>query len=75
MGCNCKDTAKEYVPPTATPQEWTPNRFLMNCKGCGLNRMLPRGIQLGDKFELVPCPKCNVAFRGIFRGDAVEEIQ
>lgn len=77
MGCPCRDKMPPDVAPAfASPEteQWVPNRFLINCKGCGLNRMLPKGIKEGDSFELVPCPKCATPFKGIFQVDQVEEV-
>lgn len=34
------------------------SRLLINCHACGLSRMLPEGLGVGDVFYLTPCPKC-----------------
>lgn len=41
---------------------------------CGLNRVLPEGLQNGDEFTLTPCPRCGNALRGRREGDGIREI-
>ena len=41
---------------------------------CGLTRMIPTGLKIGDIFTLVPCIKCGNAFKGRFVGNGVEQI-
>jgi len=36
-------------------------RHIINCPGCGMQRLLPVGIKAGESFELVVCPKCHSA--------------
>lgn len=33
-------------------------RLGINCSGCGTMRLLPEGIKVGDRFQLVTCPRC-----------------
>lgn len=40
----------------ATPGD----RLAVNCHGCGMLRLIPAEIKLGDVFQLVTCPKCAV---------------
>lgn len=48
-------------------------KLMINCY-CGLTRCLPDGLQIGDTFSLVTCPKCGSGLKGIFRGDQVEAL-
>jgi hypothetical protein len=38
-------------------------KLAINCF-CGLLRIVPPGLKVGDTFELAPCPKCHTPFRG-----------
>lgn len=55
------------------PQDYPPPRLAINCV-CGLKRLIPTGLKLDDIFDLVPCPKCGMAFKGQFKGDEVQEV-
>lgn len=71
MSCGCND---KKAKSTETPVESVPYQRLAITCNCGLFRMLPTGLQVGDEFELVPCPKCNVPFKGKFVGDGAEQL-
>lgn len=32
---------------------------------CGLARLLPEGLEVGDRVLLSPCPKCGAPFDGV----------
>lgn len=73
MGCGCGGAAKAAEVPMDTNQV---KLKVIQCKGCGISRCLPEGIQEDGLFELVPCPKCGVGFKGRFHSDilGVEEL-
>ncbi len=55
------------------PAPYPPPRLGINCY-CGLLRLIPTGLNVDDTFELCPCPRCGMSFKGKFKGDGVEEI-
>lgn len=65
MGCDCEKTKPEVVEEVPT------SRLAINCY-CGLARMIPTGLKVGDTFSLVPCPKCGSTFIGKFVGNGVQ---
>ena len=77
MGCDCKGgNGKAKDLPIDMSGEYTPvkpSRLSIYCN-CGLQRLIPTGLEEGDSFELVPCPKCGGGFRGIFMGEQVEKV-
>ena len=64
MGCGCADKPKL--------QRIQPSALTINCQGCGITRLLPDGLQLGDTVKLAPCPKCGVGFIGTFTGNQIK---
>lgn len=46
----------------------------VNCPGCGVARLLPRNLKMGDTFALVPCPRCGQRFRGRYFETDVEAL-
>lgn len=71
MACGCLD--KKTNVPTSEEIKVHNLRLGITC-GCGLFRLLPTGLSVGDKFELVPCPKCNQGLRGQLVSDGVQEV-
>ena len=70
MSCNCN----KPKPAPEAPKDYTPvssMRLSINCY-CGLMRLIPTGLAVGDTFELAPCPTCGVGFKGKFVGHGVE---
>ena len=68
MGCGCKGNGKV--------QDYTsvkPSRLSIYCV-CGLQRLLPTGLEEGSEFELTICPKCGNGFRGRFEGEMVRKL-
>ena len=42
---------------------------------CGLTRTLPANTQVGDSFDLVPCPRCGATFHGqLVAPDLIEQL-
>ncbi len=42
---------------------------------CGIVRTLPVETQVGDTFQLVPCPRCNATFYGrLVEADLIEQL-
>lgn len=70
----CKGCAKNDIPVEPEVENVSPQRLAINCRGCGLMRLIPSGLQVGEVFELVICPKCGVGFKGKFVDGGVEGI-
>lgn len=73
MPCKpCEEKKKAAAPTVESP---TPEfSFLTIHCYCGLRRIIPDGLKVGDEFNLIPCPKCGNAFHGRVEEGGVREI-
>lgn len=75
--CPCKQMKKEWKEKKMAEQTAveTPkvSFYTISCF-CGINRVLPDDLKVGDEFTLVPCPRCGNPLRGIREEDGVREI-
>ena len=73
MACKCgKDHTSSAISPADAATFHPELRLGINCY-CGLTRMLPTGLKIGDSFTLAPCPKCGTGFTGHLTSEGVEE--
>jgi len=50
-------------------------RLGINCHACGLFRLIPEDLKVGESFYLVPCPKCHsVPLSLRLTDDGVQEV-
>ena len=74
MACRCgKDHETNAITPLDAAQDHPELRLGINCY-CGLTRMIPAGLKIGEGFALAPCPKCGTGFTGRLTNEGVEEI-
>lgn len=61
----------DLTPSTPMPPAEYPSFLAITC-GCGLMRLLPDGIKVGDEVRLVPCLKCGSTLTGVLTPDGVQ---
>ncbi len=74
MSCGCKDKQVQKEPEIQPIVKVPSYRLAVYCAGCGISRLLPSGLSVGDVFELVACPKCGTGLGGKFIEGGVEEV-
>ena len=72
--CGCNKAAAPLPAEQVTTPSPEPDRWVILCAGCGLRRLIPAGLKVGETFELVPCPRCSNTLHGQFTGDGVLEL-
>jgi len=58
---------------TENPETPAVSFYTISCF-CGLRRVLPDGLQVGDEFTLIPCPRCGNALKGRREAEGIREI-